>query len=55
MNISDYSSLFRGKAYTRYKRQLMHKFLAEMLEEGHTITYFPQKGYWAVKYTETEQ
>lgn len=54
MSISDYNPFYRGKAYTKWKRWAMCVFLAKMLKEGHTITYYPQKGYWAVKYTERE-
>lgn len=52
MDISDYSTYFRGRAYTRYKKYKIAQKLAFYLEHGSTITYYPERGFWTVTHSE---
>ena len=47
-----YAPRGRGFAYTAWKKKVLHEYLAYMLQEGHTITYYPQKEYWGINLKE---
>ena len=47
--------MLRGSHYTHYKRMKHLRFLAKMLREGHTLTYYPKQGIWGINLKEKEQ